>query len=272
MIALYIAIGLGVLFLIWMFLIAPSAGRRAKRAAVLYGDVAHRGFFDNNAGIPENSMAAFRRALERGYGIETDVHLSADGICVLHHDDTLSRICGQEGYLRDRTAEELTRTHLLGTEETVPLFGDFLRLVAGRVPLVIELKAERGNHAALVDAVLKELEGYDGPFSIESFDPRVLRVLRRRAPHVVRGQLSGRIKSGTKLGKITDFLLRNLLLNFLTRPDYIAYSYRDRDILSFRLATSLLGGRRVYWTIRNREEYDDVLRQGALPIFEGFEV
>lgn len=269
MIGWYVAAGVAVLLALLLFLIAPAMGRKDKRRAVLVGHYAHRGLFDNQAGIPENSMAAFRRAVERGYGIETDIHLSADGICVLHHDDTLKRICGVDGNLRDRTAEELSKLSLLGTEETVPLFSEFLRLVDGKVPLVLELKAE-GNHAALVAQVMADLEGYKGSYCIESFDPRILRELRRQAPHVVRGQLSGGL-SKDSAAPLTRFLLRNLWLNVIARPDFVAYCYKDRKNPFFRFVTSVMGATRVYWTLRDRADHEAALRDRALSIFEGFE-
>ena len=266
---LYLAIGVLVFLLAFLALILPALGRREKRK-VLPGIYAHRGLFDNGEGIPENSMAAFRRAVEHGYGIETDIHLSSDGVCVLHHDDTLTRICGVDGLLREKTAAELTKTSLLGTAETVPLFSEFLSLVDGRVPLVLELKSEAGNREALVDAVLRALEGYTGPYCIESFDPRILAVLRRRAPHVVRGQLAGKLGRGT-VSPLTGFLLRNLMLNVIARPDFIAYRFTDRKNPIFRLNTSVLGATRVYWTIRTPEEFKAARADSGIPIFEGFE-
>jgi glycerophosphoryl diester phosphodiesterase len=268
-IGLYLSIVIVALLLIVLFLIMPALGRREKRK-VLPGIYAHRGLFNNHEGIPENSMAAFRRAVEHGYGIETDIHLSADGVCVLHHDDTLSRICGVDGLLREKTADELTKLPLLGTSETVPLFSEFLKLVDGRVPLVLELKSEAGNREALVDAVLRELENYTGPYCIESFDPRILAVLRRRAPHIVRGQLAGKLGRGV-VSPLTEFLLRNLMLNVIVRPDFIAYRYNDRKNPIFRLNTSLLGATRVYWTIRTPEDFATAQADGGIPIFEGFE-
>lgn len=268
MTGLYVAIGILAVLLLLLWLIMPALGRREKRK-VLPGIYAHRGLFNNEAGIPENSMAAFRLAVEHGYGIETDIHLSKDGVCVLHHDDTLNRICGVEGLLREKTAEELTRISLLGTAETVPLFSEFLKLVDGRVPLVLELKSEVGNREALVDEVLRNLEGYTGPYCIESFDPRILAVLRRRAPHVVRGQLAGRL--GKSVSPLTGFLLRNLLLNVIARPDFVAYRFTDRKNPIFRLNTSLLGATRVYWTIRTPEDFAAAKKDGGIPIFEGFE-
>lgn len=275
MTALYVTLGaLGALLLLSLlilFLIAPARGRKARRREVLDHIFAHRGFFDNANGVPENSMSAFRRAVEAGYGIETDIHLSRDGVAVLHHDDSLKRICGVDALLREKTAEELSAIHLLGTEDTVPRFSDFLRLVDGKVPLVLELKEEAGNSAALVARVMKELEGYEGPYCIESFDPRVLYQLRKQAPSVIRGQLAGRINRGKKLStRLVDFALSRLLFNVIARPDFVAYRYGDRDIKAFRLCTSVLGATRVYWTLRSRAEYDGALADGGAPIFEGF--
>lgn len=271
-----LAIVLGVLlllFLLFLFLIFPATGKREARKAVLYHRVAHRGLFDNDGGIPENSMAAFRRALEHGYGIETDVHLTADGVAVLHHDDSLRRLCGEDVLLRDLTEAELSACRLLGTEEGIPRFSDFLALVDGRVPLVIELKAEKGNHRPLAEAALAVLKDYRGPFCIESFDPRVLQEVRRLAPHVIRGQLSGKVLKHEKnlSARLTNFALGNLLTNVLCRPHFIAYRFGDRRMPAFRFCTAALGATRVYWTLRSLEEVAEAEKDGGIPIFEGCE-
>lgn len=268
-----VAIVLGILLflvLLLLFLIFPATGKREERKAVLYHRVAHRGLFDNGGGIPENSMAAFRRALEAGYGIETDVHLTADGVAVLHHDDSLRRLCGEDILLRTLTAEELSSYRLLETEEGIPHFSDFLALVDGKVPLVIELKAEAGNHRALAEGALAVLKDYQGPYCIESFDPRVLREVKRLAPHVIRGQLSGKKLKWDKTlsARLTNLAVGNLLTNVICRPHFIAYRFGDRRVPAFRFCTSVLGATRVYWTLRSLEEVAEAEKDGGIPIFE----
>ena len=150
---------------------------------------AHRGYHDKPR-IPENSMAAFRRAIENGYGAELDVHLMRDGRLAVIHDASLKRTAGADVLVEDLTAEELKTYRLEGTDERIPLLEEVLELFQDRTPLIIELKAERGNHAALAEATCRMLDRYRVHYCIESFDPRCLIWLKKNRPEIVRGQLS----------------------------------------------------------------------------------
>ncbi len=232
---------------------------------------AHRGYHAKPE-IPENSLPAFRRALERGWGAELDVHLLRDGTLAVFHDSELRRCTGTEGILEDLDRADLSRLRLEGTEERVPLFGEVLSLFRGKAPLIIELKARGGNHRALTEAVLRALSDYEGDYCIESFDPRVLMVLRREAPEVLRGQLSMDFRKGEEsLPGWQGFILGNLLLNFLTVPDFIAYRFQDRDRWAPRCCVRLWGAREAGWTLRSREELAKAEAAGCLPIFECFD-
>ena len=234
---------------------------------------AHRGLHDSERGVPENSMAAFRRAIEHGFGAELDVHLMADGTLAVVHDSNLSRVCGKDIYIENLTAAELEDYPLMGTEERIPLFQDALDLFAGKTPLVIELKVERGNANALTDAVISALEGWDGTYCLESFHPAVLLRLKERYPHVLRGQLSQNFLKDSEAGNLslpTKFLLTNLLTTSLTRPDFIAYKWQDRDNAGLRLMRTLYGVHEVAWTVRAPSVMDQLDRAGVTSIFEGF--
>ncbi len=232
---------------------------------------AHRGLHGN--GMPENSMAAFRLALEHGYGIELDLHLMADGRLAVLHDASLKRTAGAEVFIEDLTAEDLPGYRLEGTEETIPLFTQVLELFAGKAPMIVELKAERGNHAALCRAACDLLDQYAGPYCIESFDPRCILWLRKNRPEVIRGQLSQNFladKSST-LSWPLRLVLTNLLTNFLTQPDFIAYNFADRKGLAPRLCHKIWGCQNVSWTLRSQADYDTAVAEGNLPIFENFQ-
>ena len=232
---------------------------------------AHRGYHAKPE-IPENSLPAFRRALERGWGAELDVHLLKDGTLAVFHDSDLRRCTGAEGTIEDLDRAALGELRLEGTEERVPLFPEVLALFQGKAPLIIELKAHGGNHRPLTEAVLRALEGYRGDYCIESFDPRVLTVLRKKAPRVLRGQLSAGFRKGEEaLPGWQRFVLRNLLLNFLTVPDFIAYRFEDRGNPALRCCLRLWGAREASWTLRRKEDLDKAEAAGALPIFERFD-
>lgn len=231
---------------------------------------AHRGL--HGPGVPENSMAAFRAALDGGFGVELDVHLLKDGNLAVMHDSLLNRTTGQAGRMEDLTTEDLKHYFLEGTAETIPEFAEVLTLFGGRVPLIIELKSADGNHAALTEAACKLLEGYPGPFCMESFDPKCVAWLRKNRPDIIRGQLAENFfRSRNDLPDHLKFLATNLLFNFLTVPDFIAYKFADRNTTpSTVLCRKLWGAQGVSWTLRTREEYDTAVSEGWLPIFEGF--
>ena len=231
---------------------------------------AHRGLHGN--GIPENSMAAFRAALEGGYGIELDIHLLKDGNLAGMHDSLLNRTTGEAGRIEDLSTEDLKTYHLEGTEETIPEFMDVLTLFNGKAPLIIELKPENGNHAALAEAACKMLETYSGVYCIESFDPRCVAWLKKNRPDIIRGQLTENFfQDKSDLPDYLKFLLTHDLLNFLSVPDFIAYKFADRNgTISNRVCRELWTVQGVSWTLRSKEDYDTAVKEGWIPIFEGF--
>lgn len=234
---------------------------------------AHRGLHDPEQGIPENSMAAFRRAIAHGFGAELDVHLMADGNLAVVHDSSLKRVCGADVLVEDLAAADLKDYPLMGTEERIPLFPDVLALFEGKTPLVIELKVERGNAGALTDAVMAALEGWNGTCCLESFHPAVLLRLKEMYPHVLRGQLSQNFLRDSEVGDLSlpvRFVLTNLLTTAATRPDFIAYNWRDRDNASLRLMKALYKVHEVDWTVRTPETMNALDEAGVTSIFEGF--
>ncbi|MBD5133943.1 MAG: glycerophosphodiester phosphodiesterase [Clostridiales bacterium] len=256
----------------WCLLVKPRRNQPGweKLEGVKY---AHRGLHDAARGVPENSMAAFRRAVEHGFGAELDVHLMADGNLAVVHDSDLTRVCGKQAQIEDLTAEDLAAYPLMGTGETIPLFGEVLELFEDKTPLVIELKVERGNAAALTDAVMAALEGWRGTYCVESFHPGVLLRLKERYPQVLRGQLSENFMRGSEVGNLAAlarFVLTHLLTTAFTRPDFIAYKWEDRKEPSLRLMRALYGVHEIGWTVRDRETMDALAREGVSSIFEQF--
>ena len=231
---------------------------------------AHRGL--HNEHLPENSMAAFRAALEHGYGIELDIHLMKDGNLAVMHDCQLKRTTGCEGKITDLTIADLDSYHLGGTDETIPTFRQVLDLFAGKAPLIIELKCD-SNAEALVDAAVAAMEGFEGPWCMESFDPRCVYFLKKKYPHVIRGQLTEDYfkSSNVKLPWHLKWALKHQVENFLTMPDFVAYNCRDLNTISNKIVRKYWGVAGVTWTLRSKEAYDAAVRDGWIPIFEGFE-
>lgn len=232
---------------------------------------AHRGLHGN--GVPENSMAAFRAALDQGYGIELDIHLMKDGNLAVIHDTSLARTAGADIKITELTTEQLGNYRLEDTEETIPTFSQVLDLFAEKAPLIIELKADGSNQMALVDAACKAMAGYPGPYCMESFDPRCLYYLRKHHPEVIRGQLTENFfRSTTRMPGILRFLMTHNLLNFLGVPDFIAYNFPHRThTLSNPICRKLWGAQGVAWTLRSQEEHNLALQEGWIPIFEYYQ-
>ena len=231
---------------------------------------AHRGL--HGEGIPENSMAAFQAALDHGYGVELDVHLLKDGNLAVIHDSLLNRTTGQPGRVEDLSTGELKNYSLEGTDQTIPEFMDVLTLFNGKAPLIVELKPVDGNHAALCEAACNMLQTYKGVYCMESFDPRCVAWLKKNRPQLVRGQLTENFfKSRSDLPDYLKFALTHNLLNFMSTPDFVAYKFADRkDSFTTELCRKLWKAQGVTWTLKTQEEYDQAVKEGWLPIFEGF--
>ena len=258
-----------VLGLLLLFLTKPNRHRPEVEpfTRVLY---AHRGLHSGSA-VPENSMEAFRLAVEQGYAIELDVQLSRDGVPVVFHDNTLDRVCGIRGTVSAFTAERLTSFSLLGNPDAhIPTLSQVLELVAGRVPLLIEIKGELPGWRRTVRAAAALLDSYAGPYCVESFHPLILRYLRKTRPHVVRGQLSASFLREPGYRGFKYALLSGFLLNFLSKPDFIAYCFLHRNARPLCMLRHLWGVPLFAWTARSRED-QEICRTGFdTTIFETF--
>ncbi len=257
------------LFFIYMLMIMPRLLGRPKRKPYLGVYYAHRGLHDNRSSAPENSMAAFRKAVEAGYGIELDVQLSKDGIPVIFHDFTLERMCGVPGKPGDFTCEELQKLSLLKTEEKIPSLQEFLEMVDGRVPLIVELKIE-WTDLSLCPAVQKMLSGYRGTYCIESFNPLALLWYRRHHREVMRGQLSTNFRHDGNYKNVFHFFLTHLLMNWATSPDFIAYNCRFKEEPGRRICRKLYGNLAVAWTVKNQKQLESLEKDFDLFIFDSF--
>ena len=227
--------------------------------------IAHRGLFDN-VSMPENSVPAFENAAKHGFGIETDVQCTKDGVLVVFHDDTLKRMTGQEGRLRDYTFEELRKFRLLNTECVIPTFEEFLKAANG-VNLVVEIKTH-GKPGYVEEKTYEMLRNYKGNFCIESFDPFVVRWFKVHAPEVVAGTLSFSFE-GTGFGKLKRWLLRELKLCKWNGSKFIAFDAttiaENKAVKRFRKKMPIL-----CWTIRSQEELDKLEPYFDNIIFDSF--
>ena len=260
-----------ILAVAWAVLLRARRGTESM-AALRKFRYAHRGLYDKEAGIPENSLPAFSRAIARGFGAELDVHLLRDGTLAVFHDSDVKRMTGREGYLEDLSADELKDYALDGTKETIPQFKDVLALFAGTgLPLIVEVKSFRDNFAELTERTMAELDKFGVKYCVESFDPRCVAWVRKHRPEVIRGQLSQNfLKDRGKLSLPMAFATTHLLSNIMVQPDFVAYRFKDRKKWAPRLCRRIYGAQRVYWTIRSKEELSIAESDGAIAIFEHF--
>ena len=266
MTVLYLLCALLALAALYLFLISPARKHPSLRS-MRNTFFAHRGLYDNQAGVPENSLAAFRLAVRAGYGVEFDIHLSKDGIPIVFHDDTLLRMCGVDVRPEDKTAEELQKLRLLNTEETIPTLAEVLAVLDGRVPVIAEIKTLTLDSAVCEEAD-KLLGGYRGWYCVESFNPFAMRWYKKNRPNIVRGQLSGPFWKEKKLRTAKMFVLQHMLLNVLSRPHFVAYDLHGANGISFGLSTRFFHALPVAWTVRTEEELAEAKKNFRTYIFE----
>jgi len=238
--------------------------------------IAHRGLHDRSAGVIENSLDAARAAIDGGYAIECDVQDSADGEAFVFHDHDLARLTGRAGAFCALRADLLDTLSLQDAQAAgrIPRLADFLSLVAGRVPLVIEIKSRFDGNPALTRRCLEILGDYAGPFCVKSFDPQIVAWLCRDAPHILRGIVADAAGSGPPDGTNTTrdgCLARGHLLHFdETRPDFVSWKAADLPHAAPFLCRSLRGMPILAWTVRSPDQAADVRAHADQIVFEGF--
>ena len=269
----WIYICLLILLAVLVLWAAATGGRRNHPQLAYFRrfPYAHRGLHDRTRGVPENSMAAFRLARERGFGVELDVHLTRDGRLAVVHDKSLKRTAGVDVEVESLTVEELKQFRLEGTEETIPMLEEVAALFQDGPPLLVELKADYFDVRALVAQTVETLDRYRVRYCIESFHPGVLLWLLRHRPDICRGQLSqdfcrfpGELKPWQAL------CMTGLLPNLLTRPDFIAFHHRHCWVPAVFLCRRLHHLPVVCWTVDSQKEMERRQRRGYQVIFEGF--
>jgi glycerophosphoryl diester phosphodiesterase len=223
--------------------------------------VAHRGYHDLNHSIWENTLSAFARAVDNGFAIECDLQYTADSVPVVFHDDDMLRLCGIKGDIREKTAGELGLVAIGGTADKVPTLGQLLRLVKGRVPIILELKGRRSDDEGFADAVLETLESYDGPIALMSFDHWLLKDLKAlNAPYPV-GLTAGGINA-EEFAVHEDAMQLGL--------DFVSYFYRDLPN-SFITKQQSLGRPILTWTVSDQDAVERTCKYADQMTFEGFD-
>lgn len=207
-----------------------------------YNLIAHRGYFDINKGIPENSIKAFKKAIRYNYMIEFDVRKTKDDKLIVFHDDNLKRCCGINKNIDECTYEELSKLYLFNTSSKIPLFSDVLSIIDGKVPIIIETKGNN-KYGILEELMEKELSSYKGEYAIQSFNPLSILWYKRKRPNIKRGLLES-VNSRKKISifrKIISF-------NWILKPDFYSLDTKLKDK---KEPNKLYLG----WTIKDELEY-----------------
>ena len=224
---------------------------------------AHRGFYDEDH--PENTISAFEQAIEKGYGIELDIQPIADGTPVVFHDSKMSRLTGKDKYIQNLSKEEFESTYLLDSDQKIPTLEQVLKLVDGRVPLLIELKSQ-DKIGELEPKVFELLKDYQGEFAIQSFNPYQLEWFLQNAPKIWRGQLASFFK-GEKLGSLKKFVLKRLGMQKITKHNFVNYDIKNLpNRFTRKLKVPLLS-----WTIKSQTEFVKAIKVSDNVVFENCE-
>jgi glycerophosphoryl diester phosphodiesterase len=235
--------------------------------------VAHRGLHDISRGIVENMPGAVQAAIAGNFAIEVDIQLSADGEAMVHHDNALGRLNEGSGALLQKTAAELKAVKFKDTGEHMMSLADLFTLVAGRVPLVIEVKSHFDGDRKLVRRMAEVLSSYSGPVVGMSFDPDQVLALRQIAPDLPRGIVAQRDYDDDYWKKLTkeqrDGML-HLRHSFRTEPHFVAYWVDQLPAPAPWIARNIFGCPLLTWTVRTKEQRERAARYADQMIFEGF--
>ena len=264
MIFLYVLLPIIVLALIYLFVLIPLRKKRPFDEK-FFCSYAHRGLHGN--GVVENSLEAFKLAVDNNFGIELDVQLSKDGEVVVFHDGTLNRMTGVDKNVIDLTLQELKELRLKDSDQTIPTFKEVLALVDGKVPLLVEIKGDTFDFSVCpkVAEILKE---YKGDFLIESFNPFIVKEMKKYLPDVLYGQLYYNRCLDKKSYSPLNVTYTGMMLNVISRPDFLAYDKHTRNSFVVKLTTKLYKRPRFVWTPKGQDEIEFAKSLGENPIFE----
>ncbi len=231
--------------------------------------IAHRGLYQQDQSIPENSKASYLLAMEKGYDIELDVNVLKDGTVVAFHDYDLKRLCKDDRKLSEVTYEEIKDMRLMHTEEKIMKFEDVLKLVDQKVNLLIELKPF-SDVELLCSSLMNLLKTYQGNYAIFSFNPKAVMWFKKHHPEVIRGQIAEAFKSETRMNKITKYLLKSMFFNRFTKPDFISYGIYD---LPNKTCDRVMkkGVVVISYAARTQEAFNMVKKHYHNTVFEFFE-
>lgn len=269
-IIIILSIALALLFAIVGFYNFATAGEAISEDKISWikeTPIAHRGLHTKD--IPENSLSAFENALKNNYAIELDVQFTKDKEVVVFHDENLKRMTNDTRNIEDVNYDELKNLRLDNTNEIIPTLEEVLELVDSKVAILIEIK-DCKDYIELSEKTYEILKGYEGNYAIQSFNPFILEWYKNNASEVIRGQLSGTFTEGSEsLNSFEKFVLKNMLLNFKSKPNYIGYELEG--IPKSKLESLRKKGVPIIvWTVKNKEDMEKAYKYSDNITFENF--
>lgn len=269
-IIIILSIALALLFAIVVFYNFATAGEAISEDKISWikeTPIAHRGVHTKD--IPENSLSAFENALKNNYAIELDVQFTKDKEVVVFHDENLKRMTNDTRNIEDVNYDELKNLRLDNTNEIIPTLEEVLELVDSKVAILIEIK-DCKDYIELSEKTYEILKGYEGNYAIQSFNPFILEWYKNNASEVIRGQLSGTFTEGSEsLNSFEKFVLKNMLLNFKSKPNYIGYELEG--IPKSKLESLRKKGVPIIvWTVKNKEDMEKAYKYSDNITFENF--
>ena len=269
-IIIILSIALALLFAIVGFYNFATAGEAISEDKISWikeTPIAHRGLHTKD--IPENSLSAFENALKNNYAIELDVQFTKDKEVVVFHDENLKRMTNDTRNIEDVNYDELKNLRLGNTNEIIPTLEEVLELVDSKVAILIEIK-DCKDYIELSEKTYEILKGYEGNYAIQSFNPFILEWYKNNASEVIRGQLSGTFTEGSEsLNSFEKFALKNMLLNFKSKPNYIGYELEG--IPKSKLESLRKKGVPIIvWTVKNKEDMEKAYKYSDNITFENF--
>lgn len=223
--------------------------------------IAHRGLWGEE--IIENSIPAYKNAVENGYPIEIDVYITKDNHLVSFHDSSLKRMTGCDGFVYEKTLEELKSLSLLDSNETIPTFDEVLNIAENKVPLLIEIKNQPNKK--VVNAVVARLKDYKGEFAVQSFNPLYMLRVKKLAPEFIRGVLTTANKNHVE-DKFRRWIIKTMPFNFLIKPDFLSVYYGSLPIKKRKSKNKVI----LAWTITDKQTEEKVKKHANNIIFENY--
>ena len=224
--------------------------------------IAHRGLWGEHINVIENTLTAYKNAVDNGYPIEIDLYLSTDGVLFSFHDTKLKRMTGKDGLIYEKSSQEIKALRLQNTDEQIPTFDEVLAVCEGKTPILIEIKDQPNK--MVVDKVIERLKTYKGEFAIQSFNPLYMKRVKKLAPNFIRGILSHQHETGHTA--FTRFVIKRMPFNFLVKPDFIAVDYKGVNMIKRKTKNKAV----LVWTVTSNDIANKVKNDCDNIIFEHF--